>query len=83
MKLLKIGSDSYIVADNVAYITDNSARSTRRLIHAMDEEHKVYRTNGKEKVRSVIVCSDNRIYLTSVTIQTLLNRLAHLDEQIE
>lgn len=81
MKILKIAPNDYIVADDIAYISDYTSKPVQRLVHEMKEDQKLYDATHKKKIKSVIVCKDNRIYLSNVAIPTLIARINEMFDE--
>lgn len=75
MTFLNIGFDNMVAADKLVAIVSPESASVRRLVQFAKENHRLVDVSSGRKTRSVVITSDDYIFLSAIQTDTLAGRM--------
>lgn len=72
---LNIGFDNMVSVNKIVAIVSPEGASVKRVIQFAKEHHYLLDVSSGRKTRSVIITSDNYIFLSAIQAETLAGRL--------
>lgn len=75
MTFLNIGFDNMVAVNKIVAIVSPESASIKRLVQFAKESHHFVDVSSGRKTRSVIITSDDYIFLSAIQTDTLAGRL--------
>ena len=81
LTLLNVGFDNAVAAERVIAIVSAEPSPIRRLREAADRHQKLVDATNGRRTRTVIITDSDHVVLSSLQPETLVQRLAELEER--
>lgn len=79
MKTINIGKGHTIMANRIIGVFKFGSRSTIQLKKDFEKTHKAINLNGGEKTRTLILSDEGWLFVSSVSAQTITERIEKLE----
>ena len=79
--LLNVGFDNAVAAERIVAIVSAEPSPIKRLREAADRHQKLVDATNGRRTRTVIITDSDHVVLSSLQLETVVQRLAELEER--
>ena len=73
--MIKVAPNRYMDANKIELVCKNTGKYIQDQVKKADKAGKLHRLSGNNKTNAVIFFANGRVYLTSVSVDTIIKRI--------